>query len=190
MQPGLRNTLVALLLVAASASHPAAGEGAAPQDIQVLVDTSALTLTVLQGNEVKFSFSDISIGRFGATANKRRGDNMTPLGEFRIAWIKEDSRFHGFLGLDYPDLARAERALDEGAIEQRDWRRIRDAHARQKLPPQTSPLGGQIGIHGIGDGDPSVHAKFNWTNGCIALSNEQMDRLLPWVIIGTPVQIR
>jgi len=190
MQPGFRNTLVALILASAIAPPPLAAQRATERDIRILVDTAALTLTVLQGGKAKLSFSDIAIGRFGATANKRRGDNMTPLGEFRIAWIKENSRFHGFLGLDYPDLARAKRAFEARGIDQTTWRKIRDAHARGELPPQSTPLGGQIGIHGIGDGDPSVHARFNWTNGCIALSNEQMDRLLPWAIIGTPVRIR
>ena len=47
-----------------------------------------------------------------------------------------------------------------------------------------------IGIHGIGDGDRGVHRDFNWTNGCVALTNEEIDELLRWVKIGTPVEIR
>ena len=52
-------------------------------------------------------------------------------------------------------------------------------------PPTT--LGGLIGIHGIGKGDPRVHRDFNWTFGCVALTNEQIDQLRPWVRLGTRV---
>ncbi len=190
MRSILMNILAMLILAAAFLPPASAAEDAATPKSRILVDTAALTLTLLQGDKIQLNFSEISIGRFGATSNKRRGDNMTPLGEFRIAWIKPDSRFHGFLGLDYPDLPHAERALAAGLIGRRDWHRIRDAHSRGELPPQDTPLGGQIGIHGVGAGDPAFHARFNWTNGCIALTNEQMDQLIPWVVLGTRVLIR
>jgi hypothetical protein len=62
--------------------------------------------------------------------------------------------------------------------------------AKGRLPPQNTALGGRIGLHGLGRGDPKVHQQFNWTNGCIALTNEQIDQLLTWVGKGTRVSIR
>ena len=47
-----------------------------------------------------------------------------------------------------------------------------------------------IGIHGIGNGDIEVHKEYNWTNGCVALTNEEIDELVKWINIGTPVEIR
>ena len=59
-----------------------------------------------------------------------------------------------------------------------------------KTPPQDTPLGGQIGIHGIGNGDQDIHHNYNWTNGCIALTNEQIDQLGKWIKPGVLVNIR
>ena len=159
-------------------------------DVWILVDTRASTLSVMEGDREQLVFEDIAIGRYGKTYFKHRGDNKTPLGRFTITWTKPDTRYHRFLGLSYPDLESASRALQEGRIEEEQWQAIRRAEAAGKTPPQDTPLGGYIGIHGVGAGDPEVHRQYNWTNGCIALTNEQIDRLAKWARIGTPVEIR
>jgi L,D-peptidoglycan transpeptidase YkuD (ErfK/YbiS/YcfS/YnhG family) len=51
-------------------------------------------------------------------------------------------------------------------------------------------LGGQIGIHGLGSGDIKVHEVFDWTHGCIALTNSQIDHLSQLVDTGTVVKIK
>ena len=162
----------------------------ADDEIRLLVDTDSRTLSVLQEGREVDRFEDIAIGRFGTTWFKRRGDNQTPLGQFTIRRITTDTRYHLFMGLDFPDLEAASRALEEGAISEDEWRAIRRALQAGKTPPQNTALGGLIGIHGIGAGDPEIHTEFNWTNGCVALTNEQVDRLRRWVRIGTPVEIR
>jgi murein L,D-transpeptidase YafK len=162
----------------------------AEDGIRVLVDTDNRTLSVLQGGRVLERFEDIAIGRYGKTWFKRQGDNKTPLGRFTIRRITTDTRYHRFMGLDYPDLEVATRALEEGAISEDEWRAIQHASRAGKTPPQQTVLGGYIGIHGIGAGDPEIHEEYNWTNGCVALTNEQIDRLQRWVRIGTPVEIR
>jgi murein L,D-transpeptidase YafK len=167
-----------------------AGYSAMAGDIWILVDTRTSTLSVMEGDRVKVVFEDIAIGRYGKTYFKRRGDNKTPLGRFTITWTKPNTRYHRFLGLDYPDLDAASRALQDGRIEEEQWQAIRRAAAAGQTPPQDTPLGGYIGIHGLGAGDPEVHRQYNWTNGCVALTNEQIDRLVKWVKIGTPVEIR
>ena len=58
------------------------------------------------------------------------------------------------------------------------------------MPPQQTALGGHIGIHGIGAGDPRIHEDFNWTSGCIALTNAQIDDLAGWVRLGMRVVVR
>jgi murein L,D-transpeptidase YafK len=167
-----------------------AGYSAMAGDIWILVDTGTSTLSVMEGDRVKVVFEDIAIGRYGKTYFKHRGDNKTPLGRFTISWRKTNTRYHRFLGLDYPDLDAASRALQDGRIGEEQWQAIRRAAAAGKTPPQDTPLGGYIGIHGLGAGDPEVHRQYNWTNGCVALTNEQIDRLVKWVKIGTPVEIR
>jgi murein L,D-transpeptidase YafK len=162
----------------------------AADEIRLLVDTDSRTLSVLQEGREVDRFEDIAIGRYGTTWFKRKGDNQTPLGRFTIRRITSDTRYHLFMGLDYPDLVAATRALEEGAISDEQWRAIRQASRAGKTPPQDTVLGGHIGIHGIGAGDPEIHEQYNWTNGCIALTNAQIDRLQRWVQIGTPVEIR
>jgi murein L,D-transpeptidase YafK len=136
------------------------------------------------------TFEDISIGRYGVTRDRKRDDHRTPVGRFRIAWISDDSAFHRFLGLDYPDLESARRAYAQQRIAESDWRAIQAAHRSGEVPPQDTPLGGQIGIHGIGQGSPLIHDSYNWTNGCVALTNEELDELMQWVKVGTRVDVR
>jgi hypothetical protein len=133
----------------------------------------------------------VALGSSGAGLKFARGDNKTPLGVFRVGWINDHSRFKKFIGLDYPNLDYAEQALREHRIDRLTYERIRAAWVNGRTPPQDTPLGGQIGIHGIGFGDPSVHsAGINWTSGCVALDNGQIDALRPWVRVGMRVEIR
>jgi len=181
LQKALR---AACLLLLVCASQAQAG------NIRIVVDTRAETLMVMRGDTVVQAFPDVAIGRFGKTYFKRQGDNKTPLGNYRIDWINRASRYYIFLGLSYPDRPAADRALQDGRISESQWQDIRRAHEANKTPPQDTPLGGYIGIHGLGQGDMTVHQQYNWTNGCVALTNTQIDQLLHWVRIGTPVEIR
>ena len=158
--------------------------------IRILIDTKALTLKVMQGDQEKVTFSNIAIGRYGADTNRRRGDNKTPLGHFTIDWITDDTPYYRFFGFRYPSKEYAERAFQAGHLDKKTWNRIRQAFATGRLPPQDTVLGGNLGIHGIGKGDIKIHEQYNWTNGCVALTNEQIDRLTDWIKVGTPVEIR
>ncbi|GAB4356370.1 MAG: L,D-transpeptidase family protein [Gammaproteobacteria bacterium] len=153
------------------------------------VDTAAATLTVMQAGQPTQRYENISIGRNGTSTSKRRRDNRTPLGEYRVTHITRNSEFGIFIGIDYPNLRDAERGLKSGLIDQGTYRAIRRAIRAGRRPPQETALGGYIGIHGIGRGDPGVHDAFNWTNGCIALTNEQMADLAARVEPGMRVVI-
>lgn len=155
----------------------------------IAVDTTKLQLSVMQNNEVRLVFENISIGRFGASPSRMKGDNQTPLGTFRISRIKPSSRYYRFFGIDYPNRESADLALSEGRITREIWQSIIDSINNTGIGPQDTPLGGYLGIHGTGRGDLSVHARFNWTNGCIALTNSQLDQLAPWLKPGTRVVI-
>lgn len=150
-------------------------------EIWLLIDTGEQTLSVMQGSERLREYSGISIGRNGATARKVHHDKKTPLGTFRISSIRNHSRFRRFFGLSYPDLEYAGRAFEAGEIAAADLAAIRQAHEQGLEPPLTTPLGGNIGIHGIGEGDPRFHEDYNWTDGCVALSNGEVDELLQWI---------
>jgi murein L,D-transpeptidase YafK len=159
--------------------------------VWLLVDTRADRLTVMNAQGPLEVFEPIALGSRGAGLKQRRGDDLTPLGSFRVGWINPNSKFSLFIGLDYPNLEYARIALRQGRIDPPTFERIRSALAAGRTPPQDTPLGGQIGIHGIGGGDPRIHrAGFDWTQGCIALDDAQIRRLAGWVGPGTRVEVR
>lgn len=162
----------------------------ADNGVWIDVDTAEQTLLVMQGDSVKAVFENVAIGRYGTTWSKVTKDDKTPLGRFRVGWVNEKSRYYRFFGLNYPNLDTANRALEENRIDEETWLSIKQAKSRGRTPPQDTLLGGHIGIHGIGRGDQEIHHKYNWTNGCVALTNEQIDRLGKWIKPGIWVNIR
>ncbi len=160
------------------------------QEIWLLVDTQALTITVMQGINRIYTFENIAIGSNGATLDKVVSDEKTPLGDFKINEIRPSERFEQFLSIDYPSVEIAQRALQAGRITAAEHEALRQARKLGRAPPQDTGLGGHLGIHGIGQGSLEIHNAFNWTDGCIAVTNEQLEKLMGWVTVGTRVTIR
>ena len=162
----------------------------ADDDVWLLVDTKALTIEVKKGQQTLETINDIAIGQGGAGFKSHRGDNVTPFGSYRIGWVGEQSNFRKFFGLTYPSAEDAQKALEQGVINQVAYNSIITAHRAHQVPPQNTPLGGRIGIHGLGRADEKIHKSMNWTHGCIALTNGQIDHLSHWLDKGTVVKIK
>lgn len=162
----------------------------ADSDIRLIIDTQTRNLEIKKGEETLEVLDHVVIGRKGAGTKQHRGDDITPLGNYRIGWINEKSTFRKFFGLTYPNLEHAEKAYKQGKIDQDTYGAIVRAELMGKTPPQNTDLGGQIGIHGLGSGSLSVHEVFDWTHGCIALTNDQIDRLSQYVEEGTQVTVK
>lgn len=176
---------IACLLIAPTAI--AAESAALPW---ISIDTQALTLTVHSGRKkILARFRNIAIGSGGTASMRLAGDATTPLGNFHIAWVNYRSSFEIFFGLDFPTPDYGERAYRLGLIDAVDLQAIVDAARNGTLPPQRTALGGNIGIHGLGGGDPLVQQTVNWTNGCIALTNADVKKLAQWIRIGSRVEI-
>lgn len=159
-------------------------------EIWVLVDDQAATLSVYRGSAEIERFFPVSLGRAGARSERLRGDNVTPLGEFRVNRLNHESRWHIFIGIDYPTPLHARMALKSGVFTEQDYEAYHAYYQRHGHPPQNTALGGAIGVHGIGRGNPDVHSRFHWTDGCVAVTNEQIERLAELVGIGTRIVIR
>jgi len=112
----------------------------------------------------------------------RSGDRRTPEGDFYIFTKNNKSAFYLSLGLSYPNSAAAERGLRDHLINKAQYHAIMRALKAKKAPPQNTPLGGDIYIHGNG-------AQSDWTWGCVALENEDIRELFNAVTVGTPVRI-
>jgi murein L,D-transpeptidase YafK len=101
---------------------------------------------------------------------QREGDGRTPEGRYAIDFKNPRSRFHLALRISYPD------ASD------------RDSARRRGVPP-----GGDIMIHGLPNGLGwlgKYHLWRDWTDGCIAVTNGQIEEIWASVDVGTPVEIR
>ncbi|MEZ5426040.1 MAG: L,D-transpeptidase [Pyrinomonadaceae bacterium] len=120
---------------------------------------------------------------FTPTGDKElEGDGKTPEGEFYVFTKNPESRFHLSLGISYPGPNDARKGLSQGLISQEEHDQIVEAFENKKMPPQKTKLGGEIYIHGGG-------TVADWTDGCVALRNEEMEQLFRSIPVGTPVLI-
>lgn len=177
-----------LLLVVACLTIPSAW---AQQETWIEVDTGQQQVIVRDENQqIVASFDNISVGRGGVSELHWRGDNSTPKGEYRVTAINNPSRYGIFIALNYPTLRHADMALAKGKLKPRQRAAIEKAELAGQQPPITTPLGGNIGIHGLGNSSLVVHQQTNWTRGCVALTNEQIGALEHFVTVGSRVVIR
>lgn len=100
---------------------------------------------------------------------QRQGDLKTPEGWYRTS-DKPWSSFYGAIAVHYPRVEDAEAGLAAGLVDAATVESIRSAHARGDKPPQQTRLGGEILLHGGG-------SLFDWTLGCVALEDEDLDDL-------------
>jgi murein L,D-transpeptidase YafK len=135
----------------------------------VVVQKSARTLALYhQGVPVRVYF--IALGQNPVGDKVQKGDNRTPEGVFRIINRNPDSKYHLALRISYPDEAHAARARALGV-----------------------EAGGDIMIHGLPDesaGAGVFHRVQNWTNGCIAVTNDEIEEIWRAIPDGTPIQIK
>lgn len=116
---------------------------------------------------------------------EERGDLRTPVGRYYISH-KHVSRFHRFLGISYPNIEDAERGYQRGWIDADQWADIFFANLSGQTPTPRTRLGGMVGIHGFGT---RRYVPIDWTQGCIAISNDEIEYLYDIAPIGTPVII-
>lgn len=159
-------------------------------DPWIEIDSRSETLTVHRPGREPVTLRELAFGAAGVKEKRRMGDDVTPRGTYTIGWIRTESKFVHFIGLNYPSLADADRGLASGVIHRGAYERIKRAHAAGATPPQDTPLGGFIGIHGVGRGSMEIHRLANWTAGCIAIDNQQIRKLRDLIHIGMRVEIK
>ncbi|MBC7360253.1 MAG: L,D-transpeptidase [Desulfacinum sp.] len=125
----------------------------------------------------------IGLGKNPKGDKMGEGDGRTPEGTFYICVKNPRSKFYKSLALSYPTKKHAEQAFMAGLLSPVQYRDIILALERKVQPPWDTPLGGEIFIHGGG-------AHGDWTDGCIALYNSDMNELYTMADVGTPVTVR
>jgi murein L,D-transpeptidase YafK len=128
------------------------------------------------------------LGKNAREDKQVEGDHATPLGEFFVCAKNPLSRFFLSLCLSYPNREHAARGLASHLIDEREHEQILDALSAGRMPPQHTRLGGEIYIHGFGT-DSALAAGRDWTQGCIAIDNQDMRVVFDLAQIGTPVHI-
>ena len=148
-----------------SGARPAAPSAA---DSLVLEKGRRQLVLFYRGEAVRTYY--VALGRNPVGDKQRIGDNRTPEGLFYIEGRNPNSRYHLSLRISYPDSAHRARA------------------ARRGVMP-----GGDIMIHGL-PAEQAVlgpaHRDFDWTNGCIAVTNTEIEELWRVIRDGTPIEIK
>ena len=155
--------------------RPAAARAAAPKATPVLVadsvvvEKAARRLTLFhRGEPVKVYF--VALGRNPVGDKVQRGDLRTPEGLFSIEARNPVSKYYKALRISYPDVRHVSRAAQLGVS-----------------------AGGDIMIHGLGGQVQKLgagHRLKDWTEGCIAVTNEEIDEIYRAVPVGSPIEIK
>ena len=133
----------------------------------VLVDKSDRRLVFYQGGKAAITIDDIRFGDAPIGHKRQEGDERTPEGLYTIDARNPNSAYHLSLRIDYPNERDVARAAKAGV----------------------SP-GGDIFIHGQPNGYPGPTLPNDWTDGCIAVSNAEIEALWAAIPDGTPIYIK
>ena len=144
------------------------------KDDYVVVHKSKRNVALCKSGKLVKNFRS-GLGSKPAGDKSKEGDGRTPEGVFYVPRLLPNSSFHKAFLLSYPSVDAATRGLSDGLITSNVRSQIQSAHAACVEPPQTTALGGDIELYGHGSGE-------DWTSGCIALENGDIDTL--WGSIG------
>ncbi len=134
-----------------------------------------------------------SVGKGGLGKRMIGGDNKTPAGVYHVVAMNSTSHFHFFIYLGYPDTQDAFDGLKSGLISKKEFTRIKEAEIKCEVPPSDTNLGGVIGIHGLKNGLEwlgHLHLLWDWTKGCIAVTDSEIDEIKTFCKVGTVVVIK
>lgn len=136
---------------------------------KILVFKAERKLLAYSGSRLVKTYK-VALGQNPIGDKQYEGDNKTPEGIYKINDKNPNSGWHKNLGISYPDATDTKRAKLQGR----------------------SP-GGNIKIHGLKNGRGFIgkfHRWKDWTQGCIALTDEEVDELFDHVPVGTIIEIR
>jgi murein L,D-transpeptidase YafK len=135
---------------------------------RVVVMKKERTLTLMSHGKVLKTYK-VALGGDPVGAKARQGDHKTPEGVYRLDRRNAQSRFYKSIHISYPDAKDLARARKMGI----------------------SP-GGDVYVHGLPNGYKWVgagHRLKDWTDGCVAVTDEEIDEIWRLVPDGTPIEI-
>jgi murein L,D-transpeptidase YafK len=175
--------VIVLVLAGATASSGARSERPTTNaGVHIVVNKGARTLSLYDGPKQLVKTYRVGLGSQPTGPKQLEGDGATPEGEYYVTHANPQSKFHLSVGLSYPNAADAARGVSRGSITKTEGQSIVDAIDRRERPPQHTKLGGDIFVHGGGSSK-------DWTAGCIALEDSDIEELFARVPIGARVTV-
>ncbi len=159
--------VAALLVLLLCSSLPAAPRPA-PRVDRVEVFKSRHELILLRDGKALKTYR-VALGPYSMGRKERQGDGKTPEGAYILDWRNPHSKFHRSIHISYPNADDIKRARGLGV-----------------------PSGGDIFLHGLPNGAGFIgaaHRQMDWTAGCIAVTDEEIDEIWNLVPDGTPIVI-
>jgi len=136
---------------------------------RVVVLKKNRTLELMSGGKVIKSYK-VALGGEPVGPKGRKGDHKTPEGLYILDSRNAHSQFHRSMHISYPN-----------------------ARDRRQARAQGVSPGGDVFVHGLPNGygwAGTAHRMKDWTDGCIAVSNEEIEEIWNAVADGTPIEIR
>jgi murein L,D-transpeptidase YafK len=133
---------------------------------KVLVLKSERKLLLMKGDEVLKTYI-VSLGGSPVGRKIKQGDSKTPEGTYALDRHSAHSQYHKSIHISYPNIEDVARAKRLGV----------------------SP-GGDVFLHGLPNGFRGRSGRGDWTAGCIAVTNEEIDEIWQAVADGTPIEIK
>lgn len=144
--------------------------------LDLVVTKSRYRLDVTRGASLVKVFP-VAFGGDPVGPKTRAGDGKTPEGRYRLVPHHPSPGFGPCFYVGYPNEEDTRRAQAEGRIDGAIARRIAAA-LRRGRPPWDTPLGGLILLHGTKQRFIPALTETNWTTGCIAMENADVEELL------------
>jgi murein L,D-transpeptidase YafK len=164
----MRRTLVAIVCAACVAGSLLTAVPSSETIDHVLVLKKKRTLQLLYGDKVVKSYK-VALGGDPVGPKRKQGDGKTPEGTYVLDRRNAQSQFYKSIHISYPT-----------------------AEDRQQARRLGVAPGGDIFLHGLGKKYGwvgSAHTAHDWTNGCVAVTNEEIDEIWKLVKDGTPIEI-
>ena len=148
---------------------PVTGVTSAVTADSIVVEKGRRTMTLFQGGFAVRTYR-VALGTQPKGDKVKKGDNRTPECTYFIDFKNPNSKYHKALHISYPDAAHSARANALGV----------------------SP-GGDIMIHGLPPRYKSIgaeHAQYDWTEGCIAVTDKEIEEIWTAIPTGAPIHIK
>jgi murein L,D-transpeptidase YafK len=136
---------------------------------KIVIVKSTRTMTLLSGEKILKTYK-VALGTVPVGPKRVEGDHKTPEGNYTIDSRNPQSQFHMALHISYPSAADQQKARKLGARP-----------------------GGAIMIHGLAKSFAylgPLHRQTDWTDGCVAVTNAEIEEIWKLVPVGTKVEIR